>query len=339
MLRKNRAIVNVLKSTPICKILARLSPSIITTGATESINIGHSSKLSFSTDKAHFSQYITEQRGCLYDKSYRLYLKNANDYVISPFHDVPLHAENNIYNMVVEIPRWSNAKMEICTDEKMNPIKQDVKKGQLVFVANCFPHNGYLWNYGALPQTWEDPSYVDSSTGTKGDGDPIDVCEIGSKIHSTGSIIKVKLLGILALIDEGETDWKIICIDISDPLSTQLNTIEDIEKTMPGLLKSTVRWFKMYKTPFGSPPNRFAFDEKIMDHVFANNIVKEVHKQWKKLVLEKSDTSVQIERASHIFESPYKVSVIEASETLQLHPAKGNPKIYGAAVNKWHYIM
>jgi hypothetical protein len=30
--------------------------------------------------------------------------------------------------MVVEVPRWTNAKMEIATKEKMNPIKQDVKK-------------------------------------------------------------------------------------------------------------------------------------------------------------------------------------------------------------------
>ena len=34
----------------------------------------------------------------------------------------------------------------------MNPIKQDVKKGKVRFVKNCFPHHGYIWNYGALPQ-------------------------------------------------------------------------------------------------------------------------------------------------------------------------------------------
>ena len=58
------------------------------------------------------------------------------------------------FNMVVEVPRWSNAKMEIDLKEKFNPIKQDTKKGKLRFVANCFPHKGYIWNYGALPQTW-----------------------------------------------------------------------------------------------------------------------------------------------------------------------------------------
>ncbi len=74
--------------------------------------------------------------------------------VISPFHDIPLFADrdNGILNMVVEVPRWTNAKMEISKDEFFNPIKQDVKKGRLRFVRNCFPHHGYIWNYGAFPQ-------------------------------------------------------------------------------------------------------------------------------------------------------------------------------------------
>lgn len=73
---------------------------------------------------------------------------------ISPMHDIPLYADeaNKILNMVVEIPRWTNAKMEINLKETLNPIKQDVKKGKLRYVANCFPHHGYIWNYGALPQ-------------------------------------------------------------------------------------------------------------------------------------------------------------------------------------------
>ena len=48
--------------------------------------------------------------------------------------------------------RWTNAKMEISKSDKLNPIKQDMKKGKLRYVANVFPHHGYIWNYGALPQ-------------------------------------------------------------------------------------------------------------------------------------------------------------------------------------------
>ena len=41
---------------------------------------------------------------------------------------------------------------QISKEEFLNPIKQDTKKGKLRYVRNCFPHKGYLWNYGAFPQ-------------------------------------------------------------------------------------------------------------------------------------------------------------------------------------------
>lgn len=41
---------------------------------------------------------------------------------------------------------------QIATKDILNPIKQDVKKGKLRYVANVFPHKGYIWNYGAIPQ-------------------------------------------------------------------------------------------------------------------------------------------------------------------------------------------
>lgn len=94
--------------------------------------------------------------------------------------------------MIVEIPRWSNAKMEINKEEKMNPIIQDTLQDEsLRYTANCFPYKGYLWNYGALPQTWENPDVNDTATGYKGDGDPIDIFEIGGIIYPTGSVIEV----------------------------------------------------------------------------------------------------------------------------------------------------
>lgn len=34
---------------------------------------------------------------------------------MSPMHDIPLYADStgSVINMVVEIPRWTNAKMEV----------------------------------------------------------------------------------------------------------------------------------------------------------------------------------------------------------------------------------
>ncbi|XP_015436019.1 PREDICTED: inorganic pyrophosphatase-like [Dufourea novaeangliae] len=66
--------------------------------------------------------------------------------------------------------------------------------------------------------TWENPEVLDEVTGCKGDNDPIDVLEVGYRVAKRGEVLKVKVLGAVALIDEGETDWKIIVIDINDPL-------------------------------------------------------------------------------------------------------------------------
>ena len=108
-------------------------------------------------------------------------------------------------------------------------------------------------------QTWEDPNHTDPSTNCKGDNDPIDVCEIGSTIHPRylegsicqamsiinwysifrhisnyqssidlflrGTVLKVKVLGVFAMIDEGETDWKVklqMYISISFSIQTPL---------------------------------------------------------------------------------------------------------------------
>lgn len=181
------------------------------------------------------SKYQIAERGAPNSTDYRVYFKNENGQSISPLHDIPLYAndERTVYNMVVEVPRWTNAKMEISLGEGLNPIKQDVKKGKLRFVANCFPHHGYIWNYGAFPQTWENPDHLDADTGCKGDNDPIDVLEIGSRIAKRGEVLQVKILGTIALIDEGETDWKIITINVNDPLADQVNDIGDVETVFP----------------------------------------------------------------------------------------------------------
>lgn len=190
------------------------------------------SKAPNSNDNAN-PRYEVVERGQLHTLNYRCYFRDTQTKsIVSPFHDIPLVNEQyssskenqteTIYNMVVEVPRWTNAKMEINKQLKLNPLTQDVKNGKPRFVHNVFPYHGYLWNYGALPQTWEDPNHVDEDTKTTGDNDPVDVCEIGTTLHATGSIVPVKIVGVLGLIDEGETDWKLIGIDIRDKLASQV---------------------------------------------------------------------------------------------------------------------
>ena len=90
-------------------------------------------------------------------------------------------------------------------------------------MKNVFPYKGYIWNYGAFPQTWENPNHIDADTKAGGDKDPLDVCEIGERIAHSGEVKQVKVLGVFGLLDQGETDWKVLAIDVRDPLAKSLN--------------------------------------------------------------------------------------------------------------------
>lgn len=113
---------------------------------------------SLSVSKLFFSQsFIINLSVFLLQRFHQFIHLSEDDFedtILSPMHDIPLHADKSrkIFHMVVEIPRWTNAKMEINKEESLNPIKQDTRNGKLRFVPNCFPHHGYIWNYGALPQ-------------------------------------------------------------------------------------------------------------------------------------------------------------------------------------------
>ena len=95
--------------------------------------------------------------------------------------------------MIVEVPRFSQAKFEINREDLLNPIKQDRNTNNLRYLPNIFPWHGSLCNYGAFPQTWENPFRPDPWTGLSGDKDPIDVCEVGTQVFETGDVVKVKV--------------------------------------------------------------------------------------------------------------------------------------------------
>ncbi|KAA8917615.1 hypothetical protein TRICI_000216 [Trichomonascus ciferrii] len=238
----------------------------------------------------NMSNYTVRTVGKANTLDYRAYIEQDGK-PVSPFHDIPLYAnaEKTVLNMIVEVPRWTNAKLEISKEEPLNPIIQDTKKGKLRYVRNCFPHHGYIHNYGALPQTWEDPNVSHPETKAFGDNDPLDVCEIGEAVGYTGQVKQVKVLGVMALLDEGETDWKIIVIDVKDPHASKVNDIEDVERHFPGLLRATNEWFRIYKIPDGKPENQFAFSGECKNKKYAEDVVRECAEAWEKLISGKTE--------------------------------------------------
>jgi inorganic pyrophosphatase len=60
------------------------------------------------------SQYTVRKVGAPNTLDHRVYIEK-DGVPVSPFHDIPLFAnqEQTILNMIVEIPRWTNAKLEV----------------------------------------------------------------------------------------------------------------------------------------------------------------------------------------------------------------------------------
>ncbi|KAI0465444.1 hypothetical protein LJB42_000679 [Komagataella kurtzmanii] len=231
--------------------------------------------------------FSSVQTGPKYSSAYKNYLKLDNGKIGSYMHDIPIEYDqtSGLLNVVVEIPRWTNAKFEISRSLEANPITQDQKDGQLRFVHNLYPNHGFPFNYGAIPQTWEDytrPSKFVSAY--KGDNDPLDIIEVGSKVLEVGQVLRVKVLGSLALIDEGELDWKIITINTEDYHASDVNDIYDIYHVLPGMLENTREWFKNYKKPEGKPSNVFAFNGEFKNHEDTMKVIEECHKNWKALI-------------------------------------------------------
>ncbi|KAG7661894.1 PPA2 [[Candida] subhashii] len=225
-------------------------------------------------------------QGTKYTSDFKNYaIDQSTGKVLSYFHDIPLEldVEAKEANMIVEIPRWSNAKFEISTKLPANPIIQDSKNGKVRFVKNLFPHHGYIHNYGAFPQTWEDPTTEHS--GLFGDNDPLDVCEIGSLILKTGDIKRVKILGSIALIDDGELDWKVIVVNVDDPLANEVYDVHHLITKCPGLLETTRQWFKDYKLPDGKPENTFAYNAVFKNARDTIETIQQCNNSWKQLVL------------------------------------------------------
>ena len=131
----------------------------------------------------HTAQSVIKE-GKYGTKNYKLY-PEVNGKMISSWHDVPLIADKaGLYNMVVEIPMYSTAKMEVTKDQIDNPIMQDIKDNKPRYYSYGVP----FFNYGLLPQTWEDPTISDPETKALGDGDPIDAIEVGSGRDGAGNV-------------------------------------------------------------------------------------------------------------------------------------------------------
>jgi inorganic pyrophosphatase len=206
---------------------------------------------------------------------------DGNGNVISAWHDIPLYgATNGTLNFFCEIPANTTAKFETQTEEEGNPIAQDEKNGK----PRDYPYP-ILWNYGMLPQTWEDPDEISEELGgVGGDNDPTDVVEIGSTACSSGQVYQVKPVCAFAMIDDGEVDWKVIVVPTNNPKASEVSNAAEAEKAFPGELQAIYEWFRDYKIPSGDPPAEFGYNGTCVDGDMLTNVLTSTHANYNALV-------------------------------------------------------
>ena len=130
----------------------------------------------------------------------------------------------NDVNVVIEIPSHSD------------PVKYEVDKDTGAMFVDRFMGTAmhYPCNYGYVPQTLSE------------DGDPVDVLVVTPIPVISGSVIRVRPLGMLRMSDEAGQDAKIIGVPIDklSSLYSHMNSVRDLPRS---LLDSISHFFDHYK--------------------------------------------------------------------------------------------
>lgn len=131
--------------------------------------------------------------------------------------------KNYNVDMIVEIPLNSSVKYEY--DKKLGKMRCD----RILSTSMLYPGN-----YGYIPNT------------LSGDGDPLDILLICDYPIYPGTIINVKILGVLLTIDEKGEDEKIIAVPSNhiDPNYININNYTDLSKIT---INKILHFFKHYK--------------------------------------------------------------------------------------------
>ena len=73
------------------------------------------------------------------------------------------------------------------------------------------------------------------------------------------------------MLDDGETDWKVIAMNAKEAASRNINNLDDL---YPDLVTTVKEFFRVYKIPMGEPENEFGFDGDFKDAEFAKDVIK-----------------------------------------------------------------
>ena len=138
------------------------------------------------------------------------------------WHDIPLgkNAPEEI-NVLIEIPRGSLNKYEI-----------DKETGLIALDRVLHTAQSYLVDYGFAPRTlWDD-------------GDALDVIVLATEPLYPGILVRTRVVGLMKMVDGGDSDDKVIGVPIDDPRWAGVKDIGDVNKHT---LKTIQHFFETYK--------------------------------------------------------------------------------------------
>lgn len=155
------------------------------------------------------------------------------------FEDIPAFADGGgVVNGVIEIPAGDREKWAVSA--RTGRLEIGTVDGRPKSNEYAIP---YPFNYGMIPQTLY-------SRERGGDGDPVDIVVLGKSL-ARGTVVPVRVLGILGVKDKGERDDKVIGVPAGDGEFSGVATLADLEAGYPGLLKIVKLWFANYKLKKG----------------------------------------------------------------------------------------
>ncbi len=141
---------------------------------------------------------------------------------MNPWHHVSPHTKQaDIVQGIIEIPKGSRAKYEL--DKESGLIKLD----RVLYSSVYYPVN-----YGFIPQ-----SYCN-------DKDPLDILVLSMIELTPMCIVAAKVIGVMQMVDSGETDNKIIAVAAGDPSVSHYN---DIDELPPHFISELRNFFEDYK--------------------------------------------------------------------------------------------
>ena len=136
------------------------------------------------------------------------------------WHDIPRGTLEEL-NVIIEIPKNSPNKYEI-----------DKETGLIALDRANYSAAAYPFEDGYVPQTlWED-------------NDPLDVIVMTTYPLHPGILVKVRPLGVIEMIDDGESDYKIIAVPVNDRRFEYARDIDDINTHT---IKEYIHFFETYK--------------------------------------------------------------------------------------------